>query len=231
MKQNSTCIKCDECNFRSQIFTSLSPSQLNQLTCNRTFQHAAKGDTIAKQSDTINGFIFLRVGLAKLTRTTPEGKDQIIGIATPNDFVGLLSIFSSKTYQYSIIAIEESEFCCVSHSVVMDLINSNGSFAISLLQKMSEVSDSLINTRLDLDLRQLRGRVAFIIDYFANTIYHSNHFNLPISRKEIAELIDMRVENVVRILTELKHDNIIRIDGTAIEIMDTDKILQIKTYG
>jgi len=223
--------KCANCGFRSSVFASLNEGQLEKLTNGKTFNLAKKGSTICKQGEEIKSFIFLRVGLAKLVRNTPDGREQIVGIATPNDFVGLLSLFSSKKYQYSIIAIEDSEYCSVDYTMVMDLIRSNGTFAQSLLEKISHVSDVLINTRLDLDLRQLRGRVAFIICYFANEVYGSTKFNLPISRKEIAELIDMRVENVVRILSELRRDNIIRIEGTTIEIVEPDKLRWIKIHG
>lgn len=223
--------KCTDCGFRSTVFESLSDNQLDMLTEGKTFNNAKKGTVIAKQDEVIENFIFLRVGLAKLTRTTADGREQIVGIATPKDFVGLLSAFSSKTYQYSIIAIEDSEFCSVNYNTIIDLISNNGIFAKSLLEKICSVSDTLINTRLDLDLRQLRGRVAFIICYFANEVYNSTKFNLPISRKEIAELIDMRVENVVRILSELRRDNIIKIEGTTIEIIDQAKLKWIKVHG
>jgi len=93
------------------------------------------------------------------------------------------------------------------------------------------VADLMMGTRLDLELRQLRGRVAFIICYFGNEVYKSHKFSLPISRREIAELIDMRVENVVRILSEFRRDNIIRIEGTTIEIVDPEKLRWIKMHG
>lgn len=41
----------------------------------------------------------------------------------------------------------------------------------------------------------------------------------------------MRVENVVRILSELRRDNIIRIEGTTIEILDPEKLKWIKVHG
>ncbi|MGD9977239.1 MAG: Crp/Fnr family transcriptional regulator [Bacteroidales bacterium] len=224
-------LNCSDCGFRSTVFSSLTNDQLEKLTAGKTFKSVPKGTIMAGQGGDINGFIFLRLGLAKLTRTTDNGREQIVGIATPNDFVGLLSLFSSKVYQYSIIAIEDSEYCCVDYGIVKKLIDENGAFAHSLLEKICRVSDVLINTRLDLDLRQLRGRVAFIINYFANEVYLSKKFNLPISRKEIAELIDMRVENVVRILSEFRKDNIIRIEGTTIEIVDEAKLKWVKDHG
>lgn len=222
---------CIQCGFRSSIFTKLSDEQFDKLALNKTFANAQKGEIIAKQYSEIKGFIFLRVGLAKLTRLNNDGREQIIGIATPKDFVGLLSIFSSKTYQYNIIAIENSEFCIVDYNLVLELVSTNGDFARTLLEKISQVADLMMETRLELERRQIRGRVAYIICYFANEIYKTTRFDLPVSRREIAELIDMRVENVVRILSEFRRDNIIRIEGTTIEILDQEKLRWIKMHG
>jgi CRP/FNR family transcriptional regulator len=223
--------ECLTCGFRSEVFASLPDYQLEELSRSKLLKHAKKGETIAHQNDRIEGFIFLRDGLAKLCRMNAEGREQIVGIATPNDFVGLLSLFSSNTYNYSIVAIEDSSYCSVEYDMVMNLVGSNGEFARNLLAKISRVSDLLIGGRLDIDLLQLRGRVAYILCFFANEIYHSTRFNLPVSRREIAELIDMRVENVVRILSEFRRDKIILIEGTYIEILDKEKLNWAKRHG
>lgn len=222
---------CSVCGFRSEVFQTLSTDQLEQLTRRKSIRAARKGDIIAKQGSQIMGFIFLRTGLAKLTRLNAEGRQQIVGIATPNDFVGLLSVFSSDSYHFSIIALEDSEYCCVDLELVKELVVKEGKFAMSLLEKISRVSDLLLQNRLNIDLLQLRGRVAYIICYFANEVYRQRSFNLPISRREIAELIDMRVENVVRILSEFRRDGIITIEGTAINILKPEKLRWIKEHG
>ncbi|MCD6200582.1 MAG: winged helix-turn-helix domain-containing protein, partial [Bacteroidales bacterium] len=50
-------------------------------------------------------------------------------------------------------------------------------------------------------------------------------------RKEIAELIHMRTENVIRILSEFRKDRIIEIEGKLIRILEKDKLQQIAEYG
>jgi len=222
---------CGECGFRSTVFNCLSSYQLELLSRGKDLLRVKKGDVIARQGDKIESFIFLRVGLAKLTRIASDGKEQLVGIARPKDFVGLLSLFSSSVYQYSIIAIEDSEFCIVELTLINKLVQESGKFAFSLLQKISQVSDLLLNNKLDIDNRQLRGRVAYILNLFSKDIYESTKFNLPISRKEIGELIDMRVENVVRILSEFRKDNIISIEGTTIQILLPEKLEWIKNHG
>lgn len=221
---------CGECGFRSTLFDCLSNDQLDLMSKGKDLIKAKKGEVIIRQGDKVEDFIFLRVGLAKLTRVS-EGKEQLVGIARPKDFVGLLSLFSSPYHQYSITALDDSEFCIVELDVINKIVQENGKLAFSLLQRISQVSDLLISTKLDIDNRQLRGRIAYILSLFSKEVYNSTKFNLPISRKEIGELIDMRVENVVRILSEFRKDKIISIEGTLIEILQPEKLEWIKNHG
>lgn len=222
---------CGECGFRSTLFDCLTTDQLQIISEVKDLIRAKKGEVIISQGDEVKNFIFLRVGLAKLSRTTEDGKEQMVGIARPRDFVGLLSLFSSNVHKYTITTIDDSEFCIVKYSKIIELIAVNGKFAHSLLEKISQVSDILIGTRLELNSRQIRGRIAYILCYFAQEVYNSPKFNLPISRKEIGELIDMRVENVVRILSEFRKDKIITIEGTTFEVLNPEKLNWIKQHG
>jgi len=222
---------CVECGLRSSVFSSLTHPELGILSEGKDILIRPKGSIVVKQGDPVQNFLFLRKGLAKLSRRTSDGHEQIVGIARPRDFVGLLSLFSSPVYQYTISTIEDSEFCLVDFKVIESMVEKNGVFARHLLEKISMVADRLLHTRLELDSRQLRGRIAYIIIMFSADIYQSNTFNLPISRKEIGDLIDMRVENVIRILSEFRKDGIIRIEGTTIEILNLPLLEQVMQHG
>lgn len=222
---------CVECGLRSSVFSSLSHLELGELSAGKDLLVEPRGVVVAKQGDAVKKFIFLRKGLAKLSRRTEDGHEQIIGIARPRDFVGLLSLFSSPVYQYTISTIEDSEFCIVDFKVIEKMVMENGIFARQLLEKISLVADRLLSTRLELNSRQLRGRIAYIIIMFSVDIYQSDTFNLPISRKEIGDLIDMRVENVIRILSEFRKDGIIKIEGTQIEIVNLPMLERIMQHG
>jgi CRP/FNR family transcriptional regulator len=65
----------------------------------------------------------------------------------------------------------------------------------------------------------------------AQHIYKKNEFELPISRKEIAQLIDMSTENVIRILSEFRKDDILTIEGKYIKILDPDRLQRIYDLG
>ena len=46
--------------------------------------------------------------------------------------------------------------------------------------------------------------------YFTKEIYNSRVFDLPVSRKEIADYIGMSTANVIRTLSDFKKEGIIR---------------------
>ena len=72
--------------------------------------------------------------------------------------------------------------------------------------------------------KTLIGRVAFVLLYFTKEIYNSRVFDLPVSRKEIADYIGMSTANVIRTLSDFKKEGIIRVFGKTIEVVDIEKL-------
>jgi CRP/FNR family transcriptional regulator len=56
-------------------------------------------------------------------------------------------------------------------------------------------------------------------------------FDIPVSRKEIADYIGMSTANVIRTLSDFKRDGIIRIFGKTIEIVNVEKLEIISKRG
>jgi len=92
---------------------------------------------------------------------------------------------------------------------------------------MNIASNKIINTMLELRRRRLMGRITYILLFFSNSIYKNFKFEIPISRKEIAEFIGKTTENVIKALSELRKNNIINISGKTIEIIDINKLQKI----
>ncbi|MFC1734356.1 Crp/Fnr family transcriptional regulator [candidate division KSB1 bacterium] len=224
-------VHCNECKFRSLLFNNLKGEELEIFNQNRRDLLFKKGETIIKESHEITEFLYLKTGLVKIHKMGMDKNDHIISIAQPLDFVSLLSIFSKSIFEFSITAIEESTVCAINIEFLESLVKSNGIFALDLLNKLSTTYDNIINTRFMLSSKHLRGRIAYIILFFSNKIYHDNKFELPLSRKEIGELINMTTENVIRILSEFRKDGIIGIDGKTIEIQNEEILRKICELG
>ena len=102
---------------------------------------------------------------------------------------------------------------------------------MGLIEKVSDVSDTIILLSQEIWQKNLLWRVAHLLIYFYEQVYHQVEFELPLSRKEIAEYVGMTTENVIRTMSEFRQDKIISISGKTIEIRDMDALRSISNYG
>ena len=226
-------IKCDckDCKLKTLFFSQVTVDELTNICEIKEERTYSKGEFITREGDTINEFLYLKDGLVKLSKTTVVNKDQIISFSKPYDFVSLLSIFSSDVYKYSVSAVESSVVCILDLNVVKNHARKNALFTMDLMTRVSEATDKIVLDSLEIRRKHLKGRVAHVLLYFANYIYEKDEFELPISRREIAEYIGMTTENVIRTLSEFRKDKIIKIFGKYIQLVDKKRLESISEFG
>lgn len=227
-KRNCPCLSCE---LRNLIFTNLEEEDIRHVCESKKEFSYVKGEIIHSEGEPIHYFKYLKTGLVKLFRVTSEGSEQIITITRPHEFVSNTNAFHEESYRYSLSALEDSVVCCVRIEFIRELILRNGKFALNLITSLSRTAEGIISLGLEIRKRNLAGRTAFVLLYFSNEIYHSRIFELPVSRKEIADLISMSSANVIRTFSEFRRDGIIRADGRTIEIIDMNKLEVISRRG
>ena len=222
---------CANCDFRDIVFSYLDDPAVEELCNNKEEQFFRKGEIINHEGEKITTFKYLKSGLVKLYRRTSSGEEQVITITRPFEFVSNMSIFSEERYQYSVSALEDSVVCTIKLEFIKQLFFKNGGFAMGLLTKISMINDKIISQTLDIRQKNLVGRVAYVLLYFTKEIYNSRVFDLPVSRKEIADYIGMSTANVIRTLSDFKKEEIIRVFGKTIEVVNVDKLEIISKRG
>jgi CRP/FNR family transcriptional regulator len=222
---------CENCELKELFVDNLAGDDMDIICTGKEEREFRQGESIIKEGTKIHDFTYLKSGLVKLYRSDLSGKEQIISIAKPMDYVSLLSVFSDKEYNYSVSALEDSVTCNLKMSDIRKLVNQNGKLALSLLSKMSRVADRIILDSLEIRVKHLRGRVAFLLIYFAEEVYMSEEYDLPLTRKEMAEFVGMTTENVIRTLSEFRKDGILKIYGKTIQIANMDSLKSISEFG
>ncbi|HJN06656.1 MAG TPA: Crp/Fnr family transcriptional regulator [Bacteroidales bacterium] len=222
---------CNSCNNRKDLFESLDEAELQAVNDTRKELIFKRGDVIRKEGDPINSFLYLRSGLIKLYKTDKKGKDHILSISKPGDLISLLSIFSNSVYKYSIAAIEETKVCDIELSTFQNVIRSNSSFTLRILNGISRISDNIIENQFEIRQRQVKGRIAYFLIFLSDHIYSSRTFRLPVTRREIGELISMTTENTIRTLSEFRQDGIISMEGKSLKILDYKRLEGVSNTG
>ncbi|MFO7933030.1 MAG: Crp/Fnr family transcriptional regulator, partial [Bacteroidales bacterium] len=219
------------CELKELFVEKLEADHLDIVCSGKVEKEFSEGEVIIKEGTLIRNFVYLKSGLVKLFRTDNSGKEQIITIAKPFDYVSLLSVFSNDRYQYSVTALEDSVTCNLAMEDVRRMVRENGTLALNLMKHMSKVADKIILDSLEVRKKHLRGRVAYLLIFFSQNVYFSPEFDLPLSRKEMAEYVGMTTENVIRSLSELRKDGILKIYGKTIRIVQMDILKSIAEYG
>ena len=84
---------------------------------------------------------------------------------------------------------------------------------------------------VSLTQKYMPGRVAETLLYLKQEIYKGNRFTVDLSRQELAEMSNMTKESLVRILQQFKESNLIKTQGSEIEILDEVSLLDISKNG
>jgi len=216
---------CNECHIKKIFFESLLSKDDLEKYCNaKSEQLIPAGTTIINEGDEIKSFKYLYKGLIKLYRTNKDGTQQIISFGKPMDFVSIHNIFSQKKYNYSVTTLEDSKVCRFDMPAIEELIQSNGVFAQKILETTNATSNKILTSSLNLISKSMYGKVASVLLFFLDDVFKSNEFDLPISRKEIAQYTGLSIETVIRVISTFRSDGLIKVYGKRIEIIDRESL-------
>jgi CRP/FNR family transcriptional regulator len=223
--------KCKTCVNRSCAIAELSESELELLSENITEAHFKPGEQLFKE-DTLNAhIIYIKEGLVKVHMQVTDDKDCILKIAPAPAYLGLTTIFGDSINHFSATALEATTACFIDYSTFKHLIHSNGRFAYEIIADLSRDELRNCNRFVNRMHKQVPGRLAGALIYFAQKVYKKDTFELPLTRSELAEYIGASRESVTRQLTLLKEDGIIDLRKNHITILNLKSLEKIYEAG
>lgn len=221
---------CEQCLFRCDLYDAF-------LRAGKVFHDSLiirakfrKHDRICRQGDSVSHAIYLTSGTAKLYIEGINGHNIILYLMRPPSYIGLLSFFESIHYTYSVTAMEDSEVCMVNLDALKDLYLKDHEVLLRLNRAFGKSVALIMNKIICLNQKNIRGRIAESLLSLA-AFYNSDSFHLPVTRKELGEMSAISEENTVRLLTEMKKEGIIRLEGREVSIIDMTILKKISDLG
>ena len=214
-----------------KCFEKLTPEQKDFLDANSVRIKYRKGEIICKQGGFVSHVMYMETGLAKVFLENGTNS-LVLRITTDRNFLGLSSVSEEHPYfPYSAMAYIDSEIRQIEVKAFRSLMKQNFEFSKEIIDILSSNSLQIYGRFFCFTYKQAFGRLADILLCLADRIYMSAVFELPLSRKELAELSGMSPETVIRMLKEFNDEGLIRMDGKSIEILDYDRIKKISETG
>jgi len=208
---------CDECVVRNRaICAALSNEEVNALNGIGRRKVLAAGEPLIWEGDDSTLVANVIDGMLKLTNSTEDGREQIVGVVYPSDFIG--RPFGTTT-QHSVTALTEAKVCLFARADFDRFAHDHPALEHKLLKRTLDELDRTRNWMLLLARKSAEEKVAtFLLDMSERLVDAAcaapqdgplDTFDLPFSRQQIGDILGLTIETVSRQMTRLKRDGVL----------------------
>ncbi|GAA4284595.1 Crp/Fnr family transcriptional regulator [Brevibacterium daeguense] len=192
------------CVSRVPIFAHLTAEQQQEVTAIARPTTVTRHERLYSSGDDVSQLMVLHEGLVTTSSITADGREHLLRVLEPGDYVGENSFLTGSRPDHDATAAETSRLCVFRHSDLSQLIARRPEIGLAMLsdvsrrlaeteQRLTSVTSSSVDTRLAEYLSGLPG--ARTPDGY--------RIALPLPKKDIASLLSTTPESLSRSLSRL----------------------------
>jgi CRP/FNR family transcriptional regulator len=165
-------------------------------------------------------FAIIISGVVKLVKAQPDGRQQIVGLLFPSDFLGRPY---SPNSSLIIEAVTDLEVCCFPRAAFEDLMREYPSLEQAFLKRTLDELDASREWMFVLGRKTAQERVASLLLLITDQITQAQPgtkaarssltFDLPLSRAELADCLGLTIETVTRQIRNMKSQRVLVTEG------------------
>ncbi|MCB9233541.1 MAG: Crp/Fnr family transcriptional regulator [Bacteroidia bacterium] len=208
----------------------ISPSgMVDETRFMRHFHPSAykKGQMVFHQDSYPFGIFYLLSGRVKISRITPDGKEKIIRIALPGQFLGYADLLAGHPYTTSTETLENSSLIFMPQDKFLKMIQENPHAALKFMQLLCVELGEIENRLTEMAFVPVRGRLAetlLRLEKIYNPEKCPKFGGIELSRTDLANLVGTAKETVARFISEFKAEGLIKTDGRKIILLNQNAL-------
>lgn len=223
---------CQECVVRDHaICSTLETDEREQFVRLGRQMTVQKGRTLMWEGDESMLVANVVEGALMCSTSTSDGREQIVGMVYPSDFIGRPLGSESP---HNVTAVTNSKVCVFPRVAFDKFAREHRAMEHQLLRRTLNELDRARKWMLLLGRKSARERIAtFLLDCsrrLADTEADQNwpplcSFVLPLDRQQIANVLGLTIETVSRQLSDLKRMEVIALPHRrTVEILDLNQL-------
>jgi len=210
-----------------RALTAQQLARLNRVSFRKRYP---PGQLIAGIDVTEDWCATILSGVIKLTKSLSDGRQQIVGLLFPSDFLGRPFRVDSPYIAETATAVQ---LCCFSRQHFEELLHEHAELKQLFLERALDEVDAARDWLLLLGRKNAQEKVAaFILSMLrrmrpaeALCVESQQQFDLPVSRTDMADYLGLRLETVSRQLKRLHTSGVIETGlGRAITVRDVQAL-------
>nr|WP_202420698.1 Crp/Fnr family transcriptional regulator [Actinomadura rayongensis] len=213
---------------RAPLFEALDEQGAKALRANVTEVRLARGQTLFNEGETGDRLYVVLEGKIKLTRTAPDGRENLLSVLGPSEMFGELSLFDPRPRTASAIAVTECRLAGLGHDDLRPWLTGHPEVAVQLLRALAQRLRKTNDVMADLVFTDVPGRVAKALldlaERFGQPSEAGLHVHHDLTQEELAQLVGASRETVNKALADFAQRNWLRIEARAVVILDIERL-------
>ncbi|HTN62720.1 MAG TPA: Crp/Fnr family transcriptional regulator [Devosia sp.] len=209
---------CASCGGRNNgICSALDCDQLIELEKASRKLAAESGAALLGEAERIDRYANILSGVVKLTKTLSDGRQQIVGLRFAPSFLG--RPFRSES-MLNAEAATDIALCSFPKDAVERMMRDSPELERRLYQQaldeLGEARDWMVTLGRKTASEKIASLLLMIARHAEPPMAGSRnpvHFDLPLTRTDIADFLGLTIETVSRQLTRLRRDKVISIEN------------------
>lgn len=227
MEQEEMRTRCENCIVRQfNSLRAMTKEELKKVSDSKTTLKIKKGETIFTEGEKLNGVYCVRDGVSKLAKLSPNGKDQIVKLATKGELIGQRSVIAEEQVNLSATAVSDMEVCFVPKEGIVNTLHNNPNFTLEVLRHMAHDLKEADDVVVNMSQKTVKQRIAEAFLYLKNNYGEDKDgfLVLTLSREDIASIVGTATESCIRLISEFKKKGLIKTSGKKIGINNEKKL-------
>ena len=200
----------------SDLFNGMNDELILRVSQNAVEKKFSRNEILFLEESTGVAFYLLVKGEVRLYKTTPDGREITVRVIQSGEMFGEVILFENDLYPVSAIAISACRVFEIRKRFFLSLLDDadfRNEFIMLLMRKQRFLTDRIVYlTSYDVEDRFFR----FIKERYG--VKH--HYDVDISKKEIASAIGTIPETLSRLIQRLKKQGILTWEGKLIQIRE-----------
>jgi CRP/FNR family transcriptional regulator len=190
-----------------------------------------KGEVIFPEGTTPRGMYCIKKGVVKVSKMTSQGKEQILFLSQPYDFLGYRALIGEELYNASATALEDSSVCFIPKADFLEILHRNPAFFNKMIKKVCAQLGIMEQNLTIIAQKSVKERLATTLimlkESYGMDGDQSTLIDIRLSREEIANVVGTATETVIRLLSSFKSDGLIEFDGKRIRVLNELELKRI----
>ncbi|SFS62913.1 cAMP-binding domain of CRP or a regulatory subunit of cAMP-dependent protein kinases [Zhouia amylolytica] len=222
--------KCEQCIVRQfSALRALDKDELMRMSNCKTSHSVKKGEALFEEGDHINGVFCIKSGICKLTKLSPNGKNQIVKFIKRGDLLGQRSLISDEAVNLSAVAIDEMEVCFIPKEEVMRFFKENSKFNAEIIKDICHDLKLADDAIVEMAQKSVKQRLAGALLEFEEEfgVDKEQYLKVSLSREEISNVVGTATESLIRMLSDFSKKGMLETNGKKIKIANRTELERV----